>query len=168
MNSPQLIAIRQSNAMRYTDHNYNSRLGVEAEQLFEHALLRGKLGRLRARLTRRGAYLPDLTTAVTGKRIIPHHDPATLSIALEDIRGSENRPMDFDSDFNPLRAHTKERWMSVARARLSDAPLPSVELIRVGDDYYVRDGHHRISVAKALGQAYIDADVTVWNIAASN
>jgi hypothetical protein len=42
--------------------------------------------------------------------------------------------------------------------------MPPVELIRVGDVYFVRDGHHRVSVARALGQAYIDAEVTVWEV----
>jgi hypothetical protein len=40
--------------------------------------------------------------------------------------------------------------------------LPPVRLIRVGDDYYVRDGHHRISVSRALCLGTITADVTVW------
>ncbi len=40
--------------------------------------------------------------------------------------------------------------------------LPPVDLIQLGDTYFVRDGHHRISVARALGYAYIDANVTVW------
>jgi hypothetical protein len=39
-----------------------------------------------------------------------------------------------------------------------------VELIQVGDLYFVRDGHHRISVARAWGQATIDAEVTVWEV----
>jgi hypothetical protein len=44
-------------------------------------------------------------------------------------------------------------------------PLPPVELIQVGDVYFVRDGHHRISVARMMGQDSIDAEVTVWETA---
>jgi hypothetical protein len=40
--------------------------------------------------------------------------------------------------------------------------LPPVQLIQVGDAYFVRDGHHRISVAHHLGQASIDAEVLIW------
>jgi hypothetical protein len=46
-----------------------------------------------------------------------------------------------------------------------DVPLPPVSLIQVGDRFYVRDGHHRVSVARALGQQYIEADITVWELA---
>jgi hypothetical protein len=42
--------------------------------------------------------------------------------------------------------------------------LPPVDLIQLGDVYLVKDGHHRISVAKALGQEVIDAEVTVWEL----
>jgi hypothetical protein len=42
--------------------------------------------------------------------------------------------------------------------------LPPVVLVQVGDIYFVRDGHHRISVARALGQLNIDARVTVWEV----
>jgi ParB-like chromosome segregation protein Spo0J len=40
--------------------------------------------------------------------------------------------------------------------------LPPVDLIRVGESYFVRDGHHRVSAARALGQAFIEATVTEW------
>jgi len=43
--------------------------------------------------------------------------------------------------------------------------LPPVELIRVGDEYYVRDGNHRVSVARAFGQPYIEALVTEYRVA---
>jgi hypothetical protein len=42
--------------------------------------------------------------------------------------------------------------------------LPPVVLVQVGDVYFVRDGHHRISVARALGQLDIEAEVTVWHL----
>jgi hypothetical protein len=49
--------------------------------------------------------------------------------------------------------------MSIAIARSQGDTLPLVELIQLGNDYFVRDGHHRISVARALGEEYIDAKV---------
>ena len=55
--------------------------------------------------------------------------------------------------------------MSVLLARWMDVPLEPVQLIQIGDDYFVRDGHHRISVARALGETCIDAEVTVWMVA---
>ncbi len=81
-------------------------------------------------------------------------------------RCREGRCDDFDVGFHPLKEHTEERWVSVARAQLRGLGLPPVELIQVGDAYFVCDGHHRISVAAALGQQEIDAVVTVWQVAA--
>ena len=54
--------------------------------------------------------------------------------------------------------------MSVAVARFCGDTLPLVELIQLGDHYYVRDGHHRISVARALGEEYIDAKVIILEL----
>ncbi len=49
--------------------------------------------------------------------------------------------------------------MRIAIARLTGETLPPVDLVKVGDFYFVRDGHHRISVARALGQQFVDAIV---------
>jgi hypothetical protein len=86
------------------------------------------------------------------------------TVAIEQIRGSEGRAHDFDRDFNPLQEHTKGRWLSIAAARQRGKALPPVVLVQVGDLYFVRDGHHRISVARALGQLDIEAKVTVWQV----
>jgi hypothetical protein len=81
------------------------------------------------------------------------------AVPLAQICGSEGRCGDFDRAFRPLKSHSRDRWLTVASARLRDIPLPRVMLVRIGDRYFVRDGHHRISVARALGEAYIDAEV---------
>jgi len=80
------------------------------------------------------------------------------------IRGSENRAGDFDRDFNPLRDHNQGRWQRVAEARQLGKALPPVDLVQVEELYFVRDGHHRISVAQALGQQEIEAKVVVWRV----
>jgi hypothetical protein len=54
---------------------------------------------------------------------------------------------------------TRERWLRIKRAQLDDRGLPPVELTKVGEIYFVRDGHHRISVARQAGQREIDAHV---------
>ena len=87
------------------------------------------------------------------------------TVPISQIRGSEGRSNDFDRDFNPLQDHTEGRWLGVAAARQRGKALPPVELIQVGDVYFVRDGHHRISVARALGQRDVEAEVTVWQVA---
>jgi hypothetical protein len=87
------------------------------------------------------------------------------NVAISQIRGSEGRSNDFDRDFNPLQDHCKSRWLRIAKAREQDKVLPPVVLVQVGGVYFVRDGHHRISVARALGQLDIEAEVTVWQVA---
>lgn len=84
-------------------------------------------------------------------------------VPLKRIRGSEGRCNDFDAEFRPLNEFNEERWVNVACAQLGDVTLPLVALVQVNDLYYVRDGHHRISVARWLGQQEIEAEVTVWH-----
>jgi hypothetical protein len=86
------------------------------------------------------------------------------TVPIEQIQGSESRSHEFDRNFNPLRGYNKDRWLSIAMARQRDKALPPVELIQVGEVYFVRDGHHRISVARALGQQDIEAEVVVWQV----
>jgi hypothetical protein len=85
-------------------------------------------------------------------------------VPITQIQGSEGRSGDFDREFRPLQDRTRERWLSVAAARQQGKALPPVELIQVGPIYFVRDGHHRISVARALGQQAIEARVLVWQV----
>lgn len=84
-------------------------------------------------------------------------------VAIAQICGSEGRSQDFDANFCPLKPHSRERWANIVLARQADVALPLVELIQIGDCYFVRDGHHRISVAKAQGQLEIEAEVTCWD-----
>ncbi len=86
------------------------------------------------------------------------------TVLLDQIKGSGGRTGDFDCDFNPLLIHTKDRWLGIAQARQEGQALPLVNLTQIGDMYFVRDGHHRISVAWAWGQKEIEAKVTVWQI----
>lgn len=81
----------------------------------------------------------------------------TALVPLNQIVGTEGRSKDFDRDFFPLQTHSRERWISVAAARRTGVALPLVELVWARDGYYVRDGHHRISVARAMGQVAIEA-----------
>jgi hypothetical protein len=80
-------------------------------------------------------------------------------IPIEQIIGSVSRYRDFDQAFLPLQTHTQGRWMSIDRAHLTDIILPPIEVYKIGNTYYVKDGNHRVSVARMKGQKYIDADV---------
>lgn len=84
----------------------------------------------------------------------------TQTISIENIAGSINRENDFDADFMPKNERIKERWISIATAMYQDIMLPPITVFLIDGVYYVEDGHHRVSVAKALGYLYIDAVVT--------
>jgi hypothetical protein len=86
------------------------------------------------------------------------------TVKIDRIRGSQGRCKDFDRDFNPLQDHTASRWKNIARARDQGKALPPVNLVKVGDVYFVLDGHHRVSVARANGQVDIEANVTEWDV----
>ena len=81
------------------------------------------------------------------------------TVPISRIGGSEGRSNDFDNQFWPITEHTRDRWVNIALAMGSGTPLPPVQLIRSASGYVVRDGHHRISVARALGQEVIEAEV---------
>jgi hypothetical protein len=81
------------------------------------------------------------------------------TVPIDKIAGSEGRYRDFDSHFLPKTSSLRERWQSVDEARLSDVILPPIQLYEIGGLYFVRDGNHRVSVAKAQGVDFIDAEV---------
>lgn len=80
-------------------------------------------------------------------------------VPISQIVGSVDRYRDFDRRFLPTQTHTRRRWESVDRATLNDVVLPPVQLYKVGGIYFVKDGNHRVSVAKEKGAEYIDAEV---------
>ncbi|MBW4719301.1 chromosome partitioning protein ParB [Saccharothrix obliqua] len=82
------------------------------------------------------------------------------TIRLDSIVGSVDRTRDFDRRFRPTSARVRERWQRLALAARRGEAVPPIEVYRVGDLHFVQDGHHRVSVAHALGLAVIDAYVT--------
>ncbi len=81
------------------------------------------------------------------------------TVPIDRIAGSEGRYQDFDNHFLPKSGMLRQRWESVDEAHLTDIVLPPIQLYEIGGLYFVRDGNHRVSVAKAQGVTYIDAEV---------
>ena len=81
------------------------------------------------------------------------------TVRVDQIAGSLNRYHQFDRAFLPTQDDTSSRWMSVNRAFYQDVSLPPVVLYKVGQVYFVVDGHHRVSVAREQNQEFIDAEV---------
>jgi hypothetical protein len=90
-------------------------------------------------------------------------------VDLEKIVGSVGRSRDFDNSFMPLRAAAGERWKRVDLAFYRDQALPPVSLYKLGDEYFVEDGNHRISVARYHGIPDVEAEVTeLWPVRLEN
>lgn len=84
-------------------------------------------------------------------------------VPVKDIIGSEGRYRDFNNAFLPRKEHLRNRWISVDRAHITDMILPPIKLYKIGDVYFVRDGNHRVSVAKMQKVYSIDAEVVELN-----
>ena len=82
------------------------------------------------------------------------------TVEVDRIVGSAGKHDQFDDEFMPLRGASPERWKRIDRAYRSGADLPPVTLYKMDDEYFVQDGHHRVSVARFHGAEWIDADVT--------
>ena len=102
-----------------------------------------------------------------------HHPTATTAlrrprglqvVPLDRIVGTTRQPSQNTSDFLPLRGlrgrNWEGRWQRIRWATDSLSTLPAVDLLKVGDDFYVADGHNRIAAALRAGGIDIDADVT--------
>jgi hypothetical protein len=81
------------------------------------------------------------------------------TVRIDQIIGSLNRYQDFDRAFLPIQSETAARWERVSLAFYQDISLPPVVLYKVGQVYFVVDGHHRVSVAREQGQEFIEAEV---------
>ena len=127
--------------------------------LFKKAFSKGRKSRILAALIKTDNHLLSLDEITQEKDIHTRCYRGLTTVPINMIQGSESRSNDFDRNFNPLKKHEMHRWMRVAEMRLSGKPLPAVELIQIGDRYIVIDGHHRISVARALGEKFIEANV---------
>ncbi len=84
-------------------------------------------------------------------------------VAVKDIVGSEGRYRDFNKAFLPRKEHLRNRWISIDKAHITDVILPPIKLYKIGDVYFVRDGNHRVSVAKMQKVYAIDAEVVELN-----
>jgi|GEM_PF-1599416 len=117
-------------------------------------------------ITGRSGHLLDLAAVQADCTLVDYSYIGCQTVPLRQIRGSAStgRCHDFDANFRPRHDHTTSRWAGIETARRQGSKLPPVSLVQVGDIYFVEDGHHRISVAKAHGEKTIEAEVTVWRV----
>jgi hypothetical protein len=137
--------------------------GLDAQTDFLRARRRAALGAMVARL--RGE--PDdvrlilpYEEVVAALGYVSEHYAGKAVVPLDAIVGTVDRGRDFDRRFRPTSGRVRSRWEHIATAMRRGEAMPPVDLVRIGQIYFVRDGHHRVSVARALGHTDIDANVT--------
>lgn len=126
---------------------------------YERALLRGFLSEVGAFIRGRSNEMLSFDEVRTRLHVRERSYRGLQAVHISKIVGSVNRYRDFDHQFLPTQTHTRQRWINIDAAHLRDEVLPPVELYQVGDVYFVRDGNHRVSVARGRGQEFIDAEV---------
>jgi hypothetical protein len=135
---------------------------ADAQYDFSRARRRRALARLSARLRRADDVhhiLPFEEVARALGRIGERRLGQQL-IPLDSIVGTVDRSREFDRDFRPTSPRVRERWQRINLAQRKGQPMPPIDVYRIGELHFVKDGHHRVSVARALGHRDINAYVT--------
>jgi hypothetical protein len=136
---------------------------ADAQDDFIRARRREALSRLARRFQRGGADMAAIlpfeeVVAALGR--VGSRDVGVQSIPVDSIVGTVDRAGGhFDREFRPTSSIVRGRWERIATMMRRGEPLPPISVYRVGDVHFVRDGHHRVSVACALGLEKIDAHV---------
>lgn len=148
----------------------NQRALFEALDAYARMSRNGRLRALWARIRRQPYTLWSLNSMSQQWQVQARYASGVQLVPVAAIRGSEGKENAFDQNFHPLHRErrSRERWLGIAMAQWQGQNLPPVDLIKVDDGrcavYFVRDGHHRVSVARAFGQREIEANVTVWQL----
>jgi hypothetical protein len=137
-------------------------LMIDAQTAFTREQRRRRRERAIGLLTRRSS-----GCLVSLDRVLGAGAPATRratglhAIPLDSIVGTAEhaKTRTFDRRFRP-GSSSRRRWEGIWVAGRRGAALPPISVYRLGDEHFVRDGHHRVSVARSLGMAAIDAEVT--------
>ena len=132
---------------------------------FSKARWRSRRKGLVNRLRSENLTLREMAQTLNNKRVVQQHDGGIHDIDISKIVGSIGRAQDFDRDFMPANDHVLHRWVNIDRIYHDGVGLPAIEVFKLGDEYFVEDGHHRVSVAKFHGQKYIDAHVIEIKVA---
>jgi hypothetical protein len=131
---------------------------IDAREAFARARRAHVAGRA-ARWLRRG---PATPRTLGDSATIPSGRPRLRVIALAEIVGTTEPTISFDAAFRPASQLVRARWEPVALAHYRGVALPPIDVLQRPDGYYVIDGRHRVSVARALGHR----DIEAWVIGA--
>ncbi|MCR4408557.1 MAG: DUF4032 domain-containing protein [Anaerolineae bacterium] len=131
----------------------------EVQADFAHARWRAFLGEIASLLFGHNNELLSFDQVKAALKVRGQTYRGVQAVPVTQIVGSVDRYQDFDRAFLPTQTYTADRWMRVDQAHYQDINLPPVQLYKMGEIYFVRDGNHRVSVARERGVQFIDAEV---------
>jgi uncharacterized ParB-like nuclease family protein len=135
---------------------------IRALEDFDAARFRAFTRSVSSILTRRARRQPSIEPVLEAAGLEGRSYAGIQEIPLDRVVGSAAPPSktgDFDPGFLPVNRRLRDRWTRIYEAMVEGDELPPIDVYKVGDDYYVIDGHHRVSVARSLGRATINARV---------
>jgi hypothetical protein len=137
-------------------------LWVDVEDDFSRTRRRQMLARLAGRLRRQ----PDVNRILSFDEVVAalgwrgERYLGLQTIQLDKVAGTAGSRRDFDRRFRPTSNRVRQRWERLDLAQRRGVAIPPIDVYRVGDLHFVKDGHHRVSVARATGHKTIEAYVT--------
>ena len=136
----------------------------QVDKDFAVARRRVRLGRLKALLLGRGTRRTLLSSEEIRRNVSASGGVyrGRRTVEVSKIVGSVGKHEQFDQSFMPLSKASVEKWKRIDRAFRLGEELPAVSLLELGGDYFVIDGHHRVSVARFHRVEWIDAEVTEY------
>lgn len=136
-----------------------AKLKHQSDLAFSKAISQGFMQELKQLLRRRSESLLPFDEVKEKLELWHVKDRGLHAVPLDSIIGSQGRYRSFTRNFLPLEENLRTRWKQIETAVTTGKNLPPVELYKVCDAYFVKDGHHRISVAKAKNKRTIEARI---------
>ena len=140
-------------------------LNEQVDADFTRARRRARLRALGARIRRKHTSNRLLSFDDLRRELVANNrlHRGTRVVEVDEILGSVGRWDEFDRSFLPARASVGQRWKRIDRAFQRGEDLPPVELYKVGEAYFVVDGHHRVSVARYHDVPTVEASVAEFH-----
>jgi hypothetical protein len=135
-------------------------IDIRSDTSFDEARLQALYDAIRALLARRSNTVIPFEVIRQRLGSTGENYQGLKSIPVEKIVGSENRHRDFSLGFRPKKNLSRHRWIKIDQAFKGMQNLPPIVVYEIGGLYFVRDGNHRVSVAKDQGIAFMDAEVS--------
>ena len=138
----------------------DARLRLSGQERYNRNLARAQVSDLLSLVKGNETDLVNYDEVTRRLRARQQVEMGTQWVPVDEIIGSVGRYRDFTRKFLPRAGVSKERWSRIDAAMNGASGLPPVELYQIGEAYFVRDGNHRVSVARANGATHIEAYVT--------